>query len=225
MLHSCRAGLTWEVNPKRKFCVLWRLRFARTRFRRRFFRPYSNLQSSWNTTISLFLSTRTRWHHLRSNVTHMPKLCTTRNRSFRNSCVNPLQIRIEVLTDLSGIVESLISINSKLDQPEAAVGILKFAQFKYASLIDLQESWYEKLNRWEDALAGYERKLSDDIGTQTSSSSTTSSSKTSDLKSNRSSLNNVLGMMRCLDVLMQWQKLQAIADDVCPDSIRPQDST
>ena len=122
----------------------------------------------------------------------------------------------EVLTDLSGIVESLISINSKLDQPEAAVGILKFAQFKYASLIDLQESWYEKLNRWEDALAGYERKLSDDIGTQTSSSSTTSSSKTSDLKSNRSSLNNVLGMMRCLDVLMQWQKLQAIADDVWP---------
>jgi FKBP12-rapamycin complex-associated protein len=116
-------------------------------------------------------------------------------------------------------VESLISINSKLDQPEAAVGILKFAQFKYASLIDLQESWYEKLNRWEDALAGYERKLSDDIGTQTSSSSSqssTSSSKTSDLKSNRSSLDNVLGMMRCLDVLMQWQKLQAIADDVWP---------
>jgi len=36
-----------------------------------------------------------------------------------------------VLTDLSGIVESLISINSKLDQPEAAVGILKFAQLKY----------------------------------------------------------------------------------------------
>ena len=86
------AGLTWEVNPKRKFCVLWRLRFARTRFRRRSFRPYSNLQSSWNTTISLFLSTRTRWHHLRSNIMHMPKLCTTRNRSFRNSCVNPLRM-------------------------------------------------------------------------------------------------------------------------------------
>lgn len=122
----------------------------------------------------------------------------------------------DVLTDLSGIVESLISINSKLDQPEAAVGILKFAQLKYASLIDLQESWYEKLNRWEDALAGYERKLSDDDGSRDDGTSSSKRDSIHKKSNHRSSLDNVLGMMRCLNVLMQWQKLQAIADDVWP---------
>ncbi|GMM54893.1 phosphatidylinositol kinase-related protein kinase [Maudiozyma humilis] len=53
----------------------------------------------------------------------------------------------------NSIVESLISINNQLHQNDAAVGILKYVQ-KHHNL-QLQETWYEKLERWEDALQAY----------------------------------------------------------------------
>lgn len=53
-------------------------------------------------------------------------------------------------------VESLISINNQIYQNDAAVGILKFAQKN--NNLQLQESWYEKLRRWEDALAAYSKR-------------------------------------------------------------------
>lgn len=56
----------------------------------------------------------------------------------------------------NSIVESLISINNQLHQNDAAVGILKYVQ-KHHNL-QLQETWYEKLERWEDALDAYNNK-------------------------------------------------------------------
>ena len=53
-------------------------------------------------------------------------------------------------------VEALISINNHLRQPEAAIGILTKAQQDLH--MELKESWYEKLQRWEEALEAYERK-------------------------------------------------------------------
>jgi FKBP12-rapamycin complex-associated protein len=55
-----------------------------------------------------------------------------------------------------GTCEALISINHQLDLPEAAAGILHYAQNVYH--IELKESWYEKLQRWETALQIYEAK-------------------------------------------------------------------
>ena len=43
---------------------------------------------------------------------------------------------------------------------QAAVGILEYAQQYHA--IELKESWYEKLQRWEDALEAYERRQLED---------------------------------------------------------------
>jgi hypothetical protein len=40
------------------------------------------------------------------------------------------------------------------------VGILEYAQQYHA--IELKESWYEKLQRWEDALEAYERRQLED---------------------------------------------------------------
>jgi FKBP12-rapamycin complex-associated protein len=57
-------------------------------------------------------------------------------------------------------IEALISINNHLQQPEAAQGILAFARQHYH--IELKESWYEKLQRWSDARAAYERKQQED---------------------------------------------------------------
>ena len=54
---------------------------------------------------------------------------------------------------VDGVVEALISINNHLRQPESAVGVLKVAQRDLG--MQLKESWYEKLQRWEEAGAAY----------------------------------------------------------------------
>ena len=82
-------------------------------------------------------------------------------------------------------IEALISINNQLQQPEAAKGILTYAwqnyqarvldrvgPFQYFSIdlflllvhgqVELKESWYEKLQRWDDARDAYERKQRED---------------------------------------------------------------
>jgi serine/threonine-protein kinase mTOR len=82
------------------------------------------------------------------------------------------------------IVESLISINKKLGQPEAARGILKYAQKQLGSSIVVKESWLAKLGNWSEALALYRQRRqqdSRDIGA-------------------------VLGIMKCLDALGQWDE-------------------
>jgi len=75
-------------------------------------------------------------------------------------------------------IEALISINNKLGLPFASIGILKYAQEK--NNIELRDSWYEKLGRWEEALAAYSKRASVD----------------------RDSL---LGRMRCLNALGEWE--------------------
>lgn len=62
----------------------------------------------------------------------------------------------------------------------------------------MQESWYEKLGRWEEALEAYERK-------QPSVSDPTES------------IGLVLGRMRCLRALGEWGKLWNLARDAWPD--------
>ncbi|CCK71085.1 phosphatidylinositol kinase family protein KNAG_0G00270 [Huiozyma naganishii CBS 8797] len=54
------------------------------------------------------------------------------------------------------IIESLININNRLHQTDAAIGILKEAQKNHD--LQLKETWYEKLERWEDALNSYNER-------------------------------------------------------------------
>ena len=54
-------------------------------------------------------------------------------------------------------VEALIGINVKLQQADAAHGVLKVAE-RQGSGVEVRESWYEKLQRWDEALEAYERK-------------------------------------------------------------------
>ena len=97
---------------------------------------------------------------------------------------------IEFKTSPQDTIESLISINNELQQPEAAVGILKCAE----SMGDIkkQPSWYEKLQRWEHALEEYEfRQLG-----------------------NPEEMKLTLGRMRCLDALGLWDRLSAMCEHV-----------
>ncbi|CAL2279479.1 unnamed protein product [Prunus armeniaca] len=84
------------------------------------------------------------------------------------------------------VVEALIHINNQLHQHEAAVGILTHAQQHLD--VQLKESWYEKLQRWDDALKAYTAKAS-----QASSAHLV--------------LDATLGRMRCLAALARWEEL------------------
>jgi tetratricopeptide (TPR) repeat protein len=147
-------------------------------------------------------------------------------------------------------IEALISINNQLEQPEAAVGILKYAQHQMMGIppfgvrfahgtgpsaafsalggatpaaggadggsgdgsaggggggaaaasfglgpgMEVQEGWYEKLGRWEDALEGYARKQADAPN----------------------SVSLLLGRMRCLKALGEWSQLDVLTRDAWP---------
>lgn len=57
-------------------------------------------------------------------------------------------------------VEALIQLNNQLRQPDAANGMLIYAQkYLHQDSLTLQQSWYEKLQRWQDAVNAYNIKL------------------------------------------------------------------
>lgn len=87
-------------------------------------------------------------------------------------------------------VSDLISIYNELQHHESAVGILKHAEQMHG--IDLNEGWYEKLQRWKDALVVYERKHQEDP-------------LNSDV---------TMGSMRCMYALGCWEQLADIGLEV-----------
>ncbi|ODV91704.1 hypothetical protein CANCADRAFT_46867 [Tortispora caseinolytica NRRL Y-17796] len=86
-------------------------------------------------------------------------------------------------------IESLISINNQLQQSDAAVGILKHAQRHHD--LQLKETWYEKLQRWDDALEAYDRREKEEPG----------------------SIEVTMGKMRCLHALGEWEQLSQLAQE------------
>ncbi|KAI9143717.1 armadillo-type protein [Paraphysoderma sedebokerense] len=92
---------------------------------------------------------------------------------------------LEFINDTSSTnaIEALISINNSLQQPDAAIGILTFAQQNHE--VSLKESWYIKLQRWEDGLAAYERKQKEDP----------------------QNFEVTMGIMKCLHQLGEWERL------------------
>lgn len=160
----------------------------------------------------------------------------------------------------SAIVESLISINNQLEQPEAAIGILKYTQaqatlgdrdtmgklgvgihtppdvttsveestnaFSWGSL-EIKETWYEKLGRWEDALDAYNRKFieSYQVNDPEEGENKVCVSMPSHfggfLGDNGPAKAYVplplqLGRMRCLKCLGEWVELQEAAKEIWP---------
>ncbi|KAJ0103478.1 hypothetical protein Patl1_04057 [Pistacia atlantica] len=90
------------------------------------------------------------------------------------------------------VVEALIHINNQLHQHEAAVGILTYAQQNLG--VQLKESWYEKLQRWDDALKAY-------------------TVKASQASNPHLVLEATLGRMRCLAALARWEELNNLCKE------------
>ncbi|KAI9110481.1 hypothetical protein K1719_018347 [Acacia pycnantha] len=74
----------------------------------------------------------------------------------------------------------------------AAVGILTHAQQQLD--FQLKESWYEKLQRWDDALKAY-------------------TAKASQATSPHLVLDATLGRMRCLAALARWEELNNLCKE------------
>ncbi|KAH6617660.1 armadillo-type protein [Chaetomium sp. MPI-SDFR-AT-0129] len=92
----------------------------------------------------------------------------------------------------SHAVEALIMINNQLQQSDAAIGILRKVK-AYKDGIQLRESWFEKLERWDEALNFYcqrERELPEDQPTP---------------------VDIVMGKMRCYHALGEWESLASLA--------------
>ncbi|GAA5848144.1 hypothetical protein JCM3766R1_000463 [Sporobolomyces carnicolor] len=95
---------------------------------------------------------------------------------------------LEVLSDPSvQTIEELIRINNSLQQPDVSVGILIHAHQVHN--LELKEEWYIELERWEDALAAFERKAQEQPD----------------------SFDVTLGRMRCLHALGEWESLAHLA--------------
>lgn len=107
---------------------------------------------------------------------------------------------LEFLTEPStDAIEQLIGINNNLQQPDAAAGILTHAQLHHD--FELKEAWYERLQRWEDALAAYERKQLE----------------------HPDDLELTIYRMRCLHSLGEWDALSSLAQSkwgIAPERIR-----
>ncbi|XP_068151798.1 serine/threonine-protein kinase mTor-like isoform X2 [Drosophila tropicalis] len=85
------------------------------------------------------------------------------------------------------VFESLILINNKLQQREAAEGLLTTYR-NAANELNVQGRWYEKLHNWDQALEHYKYSLGQD---------------SSDLEAR-------LGHMRCLEALGDWTELSNV---------------
>lgn len=86
-------------------------------------------------------------------------------------------------------VEALISINNQLQQTDAAFGILRKAQ-GYQD-VELKETWFEKLQRWEEALTSYQRREREEPD----------------------SFEITMGKMRCLHALGEWDLLSSLSKE------------
>ena len=88
---------------------------------------------------------------------------------------------------MAGIVEDLIRINNELQQPDVANGILRTARDHWC--VNLREDWYEKLERWEDALVSYQQAAA----------------------ANPEDWEAQVGQMRCFHAQGDWESLSALA--------------
>ncbi|XP_066992513.2 serine/threonine-protein kinase mTOR isoform X2 [Anabrus simplex] len=87
------------------------------------------------------------------------------------------------------VFEALISINNKLQQKEAAAGLLEYVMSHQAADLKVQERWYEKLHNWEKALHSYQERLEE----------------------NGEDVELALGQMRCMEALGEWGQLHEVA--------------
>nr|CCA19196.1 PREDICTED: similar to fkbprapamycin associated protein putative [Albugo laibachii Nc14] len=122
---------------------------------------------------------------------------------------------LEFHTSPSTCIEALISINNQLGLPEAAAGILKYAQQHHQNVIHVEESWLEKLQDWQEALRLYDAKLQEQRARMDKIDQAECANQVQDSsKIIRLDVQVCIGKMRCLEALGQWEDLAEMATQV-----------
>ena len=85
-------------------------------------------------------------------------------------------------------IDGLIGIHNALQQPDSAVGVLEWGKKELG--VGVKEGWYEKLQRWEEALEAYDCKALEGEGQPSEVA---------------------VGRMRCLRQLGEWERLEVLA--------------
>jgi FKBP12-rapamycin complex-associated protein len=125
---------------------------------------------------------------------------------------------LEFQTSPQSTIEDLISINNALDQLEAAQGLVKYAQ-QYLNL-DIKLSWYEKVQRWTGSnklflcslLSCHWNAFS--IETYFSLFIAALEKYEELQKQNPNDLEIMIGRMRCMQFLSDWDGVARVAEQV-----------
>lgn len=80
------------------------------------------------------------------------------------------------------------------------MGILKYAQAHHSRVIQVKETWFEKLQDWKAALALYDRRLQ--------------YAQQHGGENQGLDIEVCIGKMRCLEALGKWEELSALATQV-----------
>ncbi len=117
------------------------------------------------------------------------------------------------------LLEKLVTLNHELQQTEAAMGVLDFASKYLKTLVtqtEVKEAWYEKLHKWQIALDIYDKelKVEQPIFAHKLPGGPSSFLVSEPDKLTRPKLNQLMGRMRCLKGLGEWQKLQHSCQDL-----------
>lgn len=113
--------------------------------------------------------------------------------------------------------DGLISIYDSLGQRESAVGALKDYERRFGVLV--KEQWYEKLQRWEDALVAYDNPLDSSTSGSALSPHVVGGQDVRGFGGDQGASSNQLpqlsvwdrtrGRLRCLNQLGQWRRMDA----------------
>ena len=115
----------------------------------------------------------------------------------------------------SEILEQLVTLNHELQRTEAAAGVLDYGS-KHLKNLDMRvkERWYEKLHDWQKALNGYEKELNYEQPALSAASANPTTIQTDPKTLTQTKLELLLGKMRCLKGLGDWNKLKYICKDM-----------
>ena len=99
-------------------------------------------------------------------------------------------------------ISHLIAINNNLELPEAAKGVVEYAMQQNESDIELQPLWYEKLGKWQQALAAYEHRAHVEARRLAKGGIST-----------ESHMEHIVGRLRCNEALGNWRSMLQVADE------------
>lgn len=113
---------------------------------------------------------------------------------------------LEFRTVPEDCIEKLININNNLEMHHAAAGVVLYARSHFSETTEVKPLWYERLQKWDEALHAYDHKLQQlDRNIDSRYQATRLPVK--------EQLNLNIGRLRCLNKVGGWNTVLTLLDD------------